>query len=73
MGLRLSNPLSIIDDPKTWPPLLTIEDVATILNLSTWTLRQWDNEKKLIALRFGRRKDRRYKKTDILKILNDGL
>lgn len=60
-------------DPTTWGSLLTIDQVAQILNLSPWTLRQWDKQKKLIALRIGNRKDRRYKKEDILKVIEKGL
>lgn len=60
-------------DPTTWSSLLTIDQVAKILSVSPWTLRQWDNQKKLIALRIGNRKDRRYKKEDVLKILDVGL
>lgn len=60
-------------DPTTWSSLLTVNQVAQILNLSPWTLRQWDKQKKLIAIRIGNRKDRRYKKEDILKVLDKGL
>lgn len=58
---------------RTWPPLLNLDQVSKILNISKWTLRNWDNQKKLISLRIGSRKDRRYKKEDILNILNSGL
>ncbi len=60
-------------DPSTWSSLLTVNQVAEILNISAWTLRQWDNQKKLIAVRIGNRKDRRYKKEDILKVVEKGL
>ncbi len=60
-------------NPSTWSSLLTIDQVSKILNLSTWTLRQWDNKKRLVAVRIGSRKDRRYRKEDILKILKEGL
>lgn len=60
-------------DPSTWSSLLTLEQVAQVLNISPWTLRQWDNQKKLIAVRIGSRKDRRYRKEDVLKVLEDGL
>ena len=61
------------DDQLTWPPLLPLYVVAKILCLSPWTLRQWDNQGKLVALRVGSRKDRRYKKEDIVRILQVGL
>jgi len=60
-------------EPLTWPPLLNVSQVSSILNLSVWTLRQWDNEGKLIALRLGSRKDRRYKIKDILGIREKGI
>lgn len=60
-------------DPSTWSSLLTIEQVSQILNVSPWTLRQWDNKKKFLAVRIGNRKDRRYKKDDVLKALNEGI
>lgn len=63
----------IPQSPRTWPPLLNIDQASKVLNVSKWTLRSWDNQKKLVSLRIGTRKDRRYKKEDILKILNLGL
>lgn len=61
------------DDPKTWPSLLTIYHVSKILSLSTWTLRQWDKKGKLKPLRVGDRRDRRYKKEDIVMVVTEGL
>ena len=58
---------------STWPPLLNVSQTSKILNLSVWTLRQWDNKGKLVAIRFGSRRDRRYKKEDILKVKEEGL
>jgi excisionase family DNA binding protein len=57
---------------RTWPPLLNIDQASRVLNISKWTLRKWDKENKLVSLRVGTRKDRRYKKEDILKIFNMG-
>lgn len=51
------------------PNLLKIQDVAKILNVTPWTLRQWDKKGILKAVRIGTRKDRRYKKEDIQKLL----
>ncbi len=73
MGINAASPLFTLSVPRTWPPLLTIDQVSKILNLSPWTLRQWDKQGKLIALRFGNRKDRRYKREEIMQILNSGL
>ena len=55
---------------KTWLPLLTLDQAATILNVSKWALRKWDNDGGLKAIRIGSRKDRRYKKEAILKVLS---
>ncbi|KKQ25175.1 MAG: DNA-binding protein, excisionase family [Candidatus Woesebacteria bacterium GW2011_GWA1_37_8] len=66
-------PLFSPSDPTTWSPLLTLLQASQILNVSPWTLRQWDNKKKLLAVRIGTRQDRRYKKADLLKILDKGL
>lgn len=55
------------------PELLKIKEVANLLNVTPLTLRNWDKQGKLIPLRIGTRKDRRYKKEDILKILKEGL
>lgn len=60
-------------DPNTWPLLLTIEQTSEILRVSPWTLRKWDEEKRLVAIRFGSRKDRKYRKEDVLKAVNQGL
>lgn len=48
--------------------LLSLEQAAKILNVSTQTLRRWDLQGILKAVRVGNRKgvgDRRYKKEDI--------
>jgi excisionase family DNA binding protein len=50
--------------------ILTLQQACDILNCHPNTLRQWDNKGILKAIRFGSRKDRRYKKGDILKLLN---
>lgn len=73
MAVNPYNPAFTPSLPRTWPPLLTIDQVSKILNLSAWTLRQWDKQGKLIPLRFGSRQDRRYKKEEILIIFNNGM
>ena len=52
------------------PELLTLQEACDILKCHPNTLRQWDNKGILVAVRFGERKDRRYRKEDILKLLN---
>ena len=53
------------------PELLSLKETADILKCHPNTLRQWDAKGILKAVRFGERKDRRYKKEDILSIMNN--
>lgn len=59
------------------PEILTLEQTAHILGVSKWTLRKWDNKGKLVAIRIGltdkQGGHRRYRKRDILKILEEGM
>lgn len=50
------------------PKLLTLSETAKILNVHPNTLRKWDKKGILKAVRFGERRDRRYKKEDVLKL-----
>lgn len=52
------------------PELLTLQEASDVLKCHPNTLRQWDRKGILVAVRFGERKDRRYRKEDILKLLN---
>lgn len=49
--------------------LITLSEACEILHVHPNTLRQWDKKGILKAVRFGIRKDRRYKKRDIEKLL----
>lgn len=51
------------------PDILTLAQACEILHCHPNTLRNWDNKGILKAIRFGTRKDRRYRKTDILELL----
>ncbi len=51
------------------PELLTIKDVTHILNVHANTLRNWEKEGLIQAVRIGPRKDRRYKKELIKKMM----
>ncbi len=51
------------------PELLTLKEACEILRCHPNTLRQWDRKGILVAVRFGERKDRRYRREDILGIL----
>ncbi|OGD08832.1 hypothetical protein A2397_05300 [Candidatus Amesbacteria bacterium RIFOXYB1_FULL_44_23] len=50
--------------------LIKIREAAELLGINPETLRRWDNEGRLNAVRIGKRKDRRYKLSDIQKIMN---
>lgn len=60
-------------EPKTWHLLLTIGEASRVLRVSSWTLRKWDRDGILKPIRLGSRKDRRYRKKDILKITEEGV
>ena len=49
--------------------LIKISEAAELLNVHPNTLRKWDKKGILKAVRFGQRKDRRYRKKDIIKIM----
>lgn len=55
---------------KNLPEILTLQEACELLNCHPNTLRNWDNKGILKAIRFGTRQDRRYKKDDILSIIN---
>jgi len=52
------------------PSLLTIDQVSEILCVHPNTLRNWDKEGKLKAVRIGARKDRRYDKKSVMAFYN---
>ena len=60
----------MIDNKNKLPDLLTLKEVCEVLKCHPNTLRQWDKKGILVAIRFGERKDRRYKKDDIVKLMN---
>lgn len=49
--------------------LLRIKEAAEMLGINPETLRRWDNQGRLQAVRMGKRKDRRYKLEDLQKII----
>lgn len=55
---------------KELPELLTITEASEVLKVHPNTLRKWDKKGILKAVRFGQRGDRRYKKEEILNLLN---
>jgi len=50
--------------------LLTINEVSEMLNVHPETLRRWDNEGKLKAVRIGDRGHRKYKYSDIKDLIH---
>ncbi len=44
------------------PELLTIKEAAQMINVHPNTLRNWEKEGKIQAIRIGSRRDRRYPK-----------
>lgn len=55
------------DDTK----LIKIREAAELLGINPETLRRWDNEGRLKAVRLGKRKDRRYKLEDLQKLIEE--
>jgi excisionase family DNA binding protein len=51
------------------PDLLTIREVATLLRVSSLTIKRWGKKGKLPAIRINSRGDRRYKKDVVLRLL----
>lgn len=56
-------------DKDKLPEILTMKQASEFLNVHPNTLRNWDNKGVLKAIRFGRRRDRRYRKEDIIMFL----
>lgn len=50
--------------------LITISQAAKLLGVHIDTLRKWDKQGKLKSIRVGIKCWRRYKKSDLLKLLN---
>ena len=55
---------------QTVPQLLTLSAASKLLSVHPNTLRQWDKKGILQSVRFCQRKDRRYKKEDILRLMH---
>lgn len=51
------------------PELITLAEASKLLSVHPNTLRKWDTKGLLVSVRFGVRKDRRFKKVDILKLM----
>lgn len=56
---------------KTEPKLLKIREAAELLGVNPETLRRWDNEGKLVAVKVSKRGDRRYKPEDLNRFIEE--
>jgi excisionase family DNA binding protein len=54
---------------KDLPDFLTLKQACELLQVHPNTLRNWDKSGTLKAIRIGERKLRRYKKSDLLKLM----
>ena len=61
---------SMTQSEKKVPKLLTLKQACELLNCHPNTLRAWDAKGYLVAVRFGTRGDRRYKRDELMKIIN---
>lgn len=52
------------------PELISLKEASVLLKCHPNTLRAWDKKGVLKAVRIGVRKDRRYRKDDVLKLIN---
>lgn len=51
------------------PELITLQEVCDLLKVHPNTLREWDRNGSLPAIRIGAKRVRRYRKEDIIKYL----
>lgn len=55
------------------PELLTLQEACDLLKVHPNTLRQWDNNGTLPAIRIGAKRVRRYRKEDIINYLKSNI
>jgi excisionase family DNA binding protein len=53
------------------PELLSLAEASEILKAHPNSLRKWDRDGILKAVRFGKRGDRRYRREDLEKFINN--
>ncbi len=55
------------------PELITLKEASEALKVHPNTLRAWDKKGILVAVRIGEKRIRKYKKEDIIKLINKSL
>lgn len=55
------------------PELLTLKEACEVLRVHPNTLRNWEREGKISAIRIGSRRDRRFTKESLFKIYEGAL
>ena len=58
--------------PEDYPEILTLSQAAELLNCHPNTLRNWSEQGVIPCIRLGPRGDRRFRKRDLLKLLEQG-
>jgi len=58
---------------ESYSEIITLKEACKILHCHPNTLRNWDNNGALKAIRFGTRGDRRYRREDILHLINPSI
>ena len=58
--------------PENYPEILTLSQAAELLNCHPNTLRNWSEQGVVPCIRLGPRGDRRFRKRDLLKLLEQG-
>jgi excisionase family DNA binding protein len=65
------SPDTMHDENTEMDSLLTVVEVARMLNLHNNTVRRWSDQGVLPSFRIGRRNDRRFRMEDIVKLLRE--
>lgn len=61
------------EDKQELPELLTLQEACDLLKVHPNTLRQWDKNGTLPAIRLGQKRVRRYRKQDIINYLQSNI